>query len=367
VPSGTRRLAQRQGGVLTYLHGDPLGSASLATNASGANITDSDTRYYPYGATRPGLAGTGLPTDRRFTGQREEMSLGFYDYAARPYDPALGRFLQADTLVPDPGNPQSLNRYAYTLNNPLRYTDPTGHIAWFASMGIGAAIGAVVGWGVYALTTNSYEGTEALLATTTMAAAGALIGSGVGLGAGAELASSVFIGAGVGAASGGGSEMIINGLTGQDFNSAEYICSVGGGAISGATNALIPGVGLAPTAVRSVVAGGVGTLQYTAEKSFQGNPITASGALFSFGVGATGQFLGESITVGIGGTPSQKAAMTHLRIDDFKPQWPGTSPIYYSYYTDEWSYEQFSRTVRAGGEVFRDTSINTIFDLVEEK
>jgi len=83
---------------------------------------------YPYGVTRPGLAGTGLPTDRRFTGQREETGLGCYDYGARPYAPALGRFLQADTLVPDPGNPQSLNRYAYTLNNPLRYTDPSGHL-----------------------------------------------------------------------------------------------------------------------------------------------------------------------------------------------------------------------------------------------
>ncbi|HOV48080.1 MAG TPA: RHS repeat-associated core domain-containing protein [Anaerolineae bacterium] len=64
---------------------------------------------------------------RRFLGQREETPPGCYDYGARPYDPALGRFLQADTLVPDPANPQSLNRYAYTLNNPLRYTDPSGH------------------------------------------------------------------------------------------------------------------------------------------------------------------------------------------------------------------------------------------------
>ncbi len=40
---------------------------------------------------------------------------------------ALGRFLSLDTLVPRPGDPQSLNRYAYVLNNPLRYTDPTGH------------------------------------------------------------------------------------------------------------------------------------------------------------------------------------------------------------------------------------------------
>jgi len=125
---GGQRIAMRRGSTLTYLHGDHLGSASLATDASGTKITDSDTRYSPYGVTRPGLAGTGLPTDRRFTGQREEASLGCYDYVARPYAPALGRFLQADTLVPDPGNPQSLNRYSYVLGNPLRYTDPTGHL-----------------------------------------------------------------------------------------------------------------------------------------------------------------------------------------------------------------------------------------------
>src|SRR4030065_178356 len=48
-------------------------------------------------------------------------------YGARWYDPVVGRFLQADTIVPSPGNPQSLNRYSYVLNNPLRYKDPSGH------------------------------------------------------------------------------------------------------------------------------------------------------------------------------------------------------------------------------------------------
>ncbi|HID86638.1 MAG TPA: hypothetical protein EYP55_04565 [Anaerolineae bacterium] len=38
----------------------------------------------------------------------------------------MGRFVQADTIVPEPGNPQALNRYSHVLNNPLRYTDPTG-------------------------------------------------------------------------------------------------------------------------------------------------------------------------------------------------------------------------------------------------
>ncbi len=40
----------------------------------------------------------------------------------------MGRFIQPDTIVPEPGNTQTLNRYSYTYNNPARYTDPTGHI-----------------------------------------------------------------------------------------------------------------------------------------------------------------------------------------------------------------------------------------------
>jgi hypothetical protein len=53
-----------------------------------------------------------------------------YFYNARWYDPALGRFVSADTLIPDPGDSQAWDRYAYTLNNPLRYTDPSGHNAY---------------------------------------------------------------------------------------------------------------------------------------------------------------------------------------------------------------------------------------------
>jgi len=57
-----------------------------------------------------------------FTGQRSFVdAVGLMDYGARFYDPALGRFVSADSIVPEPGNPQALNRYAYVLGNPLRY------------------------------------------------------------------------------------------------------------------------------------------------------------------------------------------------------------------------------------------------------
>ena len=49
------------------------------------------------------------------------------DYKARFYDPYLNHMTQPDTIVPDPGNPQAWSRYGYALNNPIRYTDPTGH------------------------------------------------------------------------------------------------------------------------------------------------------------------------------------------------------------------------------------------------
>ncbi len=49
------------------------------------------------------------------------------DYKARFYSPALGRFVQPDTIVSNPYNPQAWNRYAYVLGNPIRYNDPSGH------------------------------------------------------------------------------------------------------------------------------------------------------------------------------------------------------------------------------------------------
>ena len=69
-------------------------------------------------------------------GQTRDASTGLMYYGARFYDPALGRFLSPDSIVPQPGNPQSLNRYSYTLNNPLRYTDPTGHWGFDVHLGL---------------------------------------------------------------------------------------------------------------------------------------------------------------------------------------------------------------------------------------
>jgi hypothetical protein len=49
------------------------------------------------------------------------------DYKARMYDPNIGRFIQPETLVLSVSSLQALNRYAYVNNNPVKYTDPSGH------------------------------------------------------------------------------------------------------------------------------------------------------------------------------------------------------------------------------------------------
>ena len=61
-------------------------------------------------------------------GQRSYLdSLGLHYYVARWYDPATAHFAQADTIIPNPGNSGDWDRYAYVLNNPMNFNDPSGH------------------------------------------------------------------------------------------------------------------------------------------------------------------------------------------------------------------------------------------------
>ncbi len=109
---------------LHYLYADHLGGINAIQRQNGGL---EQMRYTPFGGYRSG--GTNQITDRAYTGQRENMDLGLYYYNARYYLPGAGRFLSADTLVPNPQNPQSFNRYAYVLNRPLNFSDPTGHFS----------------------------------------------------------------------------------------------------------------------------------------------------------------------------------------------------------------------------------------------
>ncbi|MGI2336857.1 MAG: LamG-like jellyroll fold domain-containing protein [Dehalogenimonas sp.] len=119
---GGRLVAEREGTDLRYIHQDSLNSSTLVTDDTGAE--DSSMKFTPFGECRNSTGD--LATDKLFTGQRLD-STGLYYYGARYYDPAIGRFISADTIVQSLIDPQFLNRYQYGRNNPLKWIDPSGH------------------------------------------------------------------------------------------------------------------------------------------------------------------------------------------------------------------------------------------------
>ncbi len=66
-------------------------------------------------------------TNRGFTGHEMDDEIGLVNMNARIYDPVIGRFLSPDVIIPSATDLQAYNRYAYVRNNPLSFTDPTGH------------------------------------------------------------------------------------------------------------------------------------------------------------------------------------------------------------------------------------------------
>ncbi len=98
-----------------FVHGDHLGSSSVVTNSSGDVVRE--VSYYPFGKqvgdVERGYEGKGL----------DDTGLNYF--GARYYDSSKRIFTQPDPLM-DVYNPQNLNRYAFELNNPYKYTDPDG-------------------------------------------------------------------------------------------------------------------------------------------------------------------------------------------------------------------------------------------------
>jgi len=140
-----------------YVFRDHLGSTSIVVNGRGLKLWED--RYLPFGDVRYTYRkddDTNFPvqTQYRYTSQwfedgigasaEDGLDRGLYFYGARWFDPSIARFIQPDTIVPEPGNPQALNRYTYARSNPLRYVDPTGHqgmppgvpnpFEWFAEL-----------------------------------------------------------------------------------------------------------------------------------------------------------------------------------------------------------------------------------------
>jgi RHS repeat-associated protein len=120
IYSRGQRIAAIQGGATTYLHTDHL-SVRVSTDSTGNNVRSFS--HYPYGET---WYETGTADKLKFT-TYERDSESTNDYAmARYFINRFGRFLTTDPLSGDISNPQSLNRYAYVIDDPTDLSDPSG-------------------------------------------------------------------------------------------------------------------------------------------------------------------------------------------------------------------------------------------------
>lgn len=114
-----------------YLYKDFLGSTLAVADQSGTVTERLD--YDPFGQRRDSKDLTWLDdfkpkaTSHGFTGHDHIDSMNLIHMKGRVYDPTVGLFLSPDPYVQDPTLVQNLNRYSYVLNNPLSYTDPSGH------------------------------------------------------------------------------------------------------------------------------------------------------------------------------------------------------------------------------------------------
>lgn len=132
-PIGIFAVVEKQGNdeTIHYVLKDHLGSWTTITDAAG-NI-EQELSFDAWGNLRDPDTWTGAATetplfDRGFTGHEHLYAFGLINMNGRMYDPLMSSFLSVDRYVQSPENSQNFNRYAYCLNNPLKYTDPSGWV-----------------------------------------------------------------------------------------------------------------------------------------------------------------------------------------------------------------------------------------------
>ncbi len=155
---------------IDYYLSDHLGSTQQVLDASRNPVFSAE--YEPFGKAYNVTGSEAF----QYTGEKNDDPTGLVYLRARQYDPEIGRFVSADPLLGQLHWPQTLNRYAYVANNPLRYTDPTGEGINLLAAGIGAAIGAVAGYGICVWQTGGWTSTDCAIAAGAGAVAGGVAG-----------------------------------------------------------------------------------------------------------------------------------------------------------------------------------------------
>ena len=137
--AGERHLATWSGNATYFNHADWLGTERVRSNSSGTACEWITSLPFGDGLATSGPCGD--PSPNHFTGKERDTESGLDDFGSRHYASTMGRFMQVDPSMLSAGlrDPQSWNRYSYTVNNPLRYIDPDGELWVAASTDNGAA------------------------------------------------------------------------------------------------------------------------------------------------------------------------------------------------------------------------------------
>jgi RHS repeat-associated protein len=153
--AGALRIAKFTSTSTLYYHLDHLGSTRLLTDGSGQSLFEKN--FKPFG---PDYGGYGSEA-YKYTGRPQDSPTGLYYLLARYYDSEIGRFTTQDPIMGTEYSPQTLNRYTYVANNPLRSTDPSGEIAQLAAAVLAAACAALF---TYAFTRSVNRATAVAVA-----------------------------------------------------------------------------------------------------------------------------------------------------------------------------------------------------------
>ncbi len=132
VSDSTAQPATSSSNGTTWFLGDHLGTAQMEFGLSGYPVWQG--QFAPFGGE---LDGQTSANHYKFTGKERDTESGLDYFGARYYGSNMGRFMSPDPLLGSgrPWNPQTWNRYAYVLNNPLSFTDPNGLYEWGDSLG----------------------------------------------------------------------------------------------------------------------------------------------------------------------------------------------------------------------------------------
>ncbi|MDH6344169.1 RHS repeat-associated protein [Parabacteroides sp. PFB2-12] len=292
-----------------YACNDHLGSVTQLVNSAGTPVFQAT--YDAWG--RQSVTTNTFKYHRGYTGHEHLPEFGLVNMNGRLYDPILARFLSPDPYVQMPDYSQGYNRYAYCLNNPLIYTDPSGEFAWFYWAGaalIGGISNLVANWdnvdGFWQGATTFVTGAGAAVGVLATGGSGAAVVIGTGAAGTALVSANNSVVAQTGKNFEGfnkvdwglvGRHAVIGGVAGAASTSVGYWASTASFTINGIDSPVLRSVVVSPLASGAGhVAGG------TTVNLLKNQPLGEAFANSFDGIGqsmAIGTAMGVATTIGV--------------------------------------------------------------------